>query len=137
MPRLSHAYTALESPAEKPGIPAEKAPALPKNPTDNVVQCRNRSHNHVLSCQYKEHVVATLTEVMAAYRICAEAESKSPRTVEWIMSSVAYFKGFLGCDPDVGTITADDLRGFIIALKKRPKFLNHPKSYGSIRLDRL
>ena len=81
--------------------------------------------------------MATLTEAMAAYRICAEAESKSPRTVEWIMSSVAYFRDYLGCDPDVFTITADDLRGFIIALKKRPKFLNHPKSYGSIRLDRL
>ena len=42
------------------------------------------------------------------------------------MSSVAYFRDYLGCDPDVSTITADDLRGFIIALRKRPKFLNHP-----------
>ena len=72
--------------------------------------------------------MTTLTDALAAYRICAEAEGKSPRTVQWIMSSVAYFEDYLGYDPDVSTITADDLRGFIIALRKRPKFLNHPNN---------
>jgi len=67
----------------------------------------------------------TLTEALAAYRICAQAEGKSPRTVTWIMSSVPYFEDYLGRDPDIATLTADDLRGFIIALRDRPKFLNH------------
>jgi hypothetical protein len=44
------------------------------------------------------------------------------------MSSVAYFSNCLGYEPVVNTITADDLRDFIIALRKRPKFLNHPNN---------
>ena len=42
------------------------------------------------------------------------------------MSSVTYFGEYLGTNQDVNTITANDLRGFIIALKQRPKFINHP-----------
>jgi len=39
---------------------------------------------------------------------------------------VTYFGEYLGTNQDVNTITANDLRGFIIALKQRPKFINHP-----------
>ena len=70
--------------------------------------------------------MATLADALAAYRICAQAEGKSPKTIRWIMSSVTYFGEYLGTNQDVNTITAKDLRGFIIALKQRPKFINHP-----------
>jgi integrase/recombinase XerD len=71
--------------------------------------------------------MATLDDALAAYRICAQAEGKSPKTVRWIMSSVTYFKDFLGPDgQDIDSITGNDLRRFIIELQQRPKFLKHP-----------
>ena len=70
--------------------------------------------------------MATISDALAAYRICAQAEGKSPKTIRWIMSSVGYFSEYLGDNQDVNTITANDLRGFIIALRQRPKFINHP-----------
>jgi integrase/recombinase XerD len=43
------------------------------------------------------------------------------------MSSVTYFKEFLGPDnQDIDRITGNDLRRFIIELQQRPKFLRHP-----------
>jgi site-specific recombinase XerD len=71
--------------------------------------------------------VATLSEALRAYRICAQAEGKSPKTVRWITSSVTYFSDFLGpARQDIDRITGSDLRQFIIDLQQRPKFLNHP-----------
>ena len=70
--------------------------------------------------------MATISDALAAYRICAQAEGKSPKTIRWIMSSVGYFSEYLGDNQDVNTITTNDLRGFIITLKQRPKFINHP-----------
>ncbi len=64
--------------------------------------------------------MATLSEALTAYRICAQAEGKSPKTARWITSSVTYFSDFLGPDrQNIDDITGNDLR-------QRPKFLNHP-----------
>jgi hypothetical protein len=62
----------------------------------------------------------TLSDALNAYRICARAEGKSPRTIEWIACSVKYFGDFLGGDPDISAVTADDFRRFIIALQQAP-----------------
>ena len=70
--------------------------------------------------------MATLSDALTAYRICAQAEGRSPRTIEWITSSVRYFANFLGDDQDISTITANDLRRFIIALQGSSKYLSHP-----------
>jgi integrase/recombinase XerD len=70
--------------------------------------------------------LTTLPDALTAYRICAKAEGKSPRTIEWITSSVRYFTSFLGDDQDISTITAIDLRRFIIALQGSGKYRNHP-----------
>lgn len=67
-----------------------------------------------------------LSDALAAYRICAKAEGRSDRTIGWATSSVGYFADFLGGDPDISSITADDLRRFIIALQNTGKFRNHP-----------
>jgi hypothetical protein len=40
--------------------------------------------------------MATIADALAAYRIYAQAEGKSPKTISWIMSSVTYFSDFLG-----------------------------------------
>jgi hypothetical protein len=66
--------------------------------------------------------LATLADALAACRICAQAEGKSPKTVRWIMSSVTYFGEYLGTNQDINAITANDLRGFIIALKSKRLF---------------
>jgi len=69
----------------------------------------------------------TLQDALVAYKTYAGAEGKSPKTVAWVVSSVGYFAEFLGPDQqDIGTITGNDLRRFIIALQGKPKFANHP-----------
>ncbi len=69
----------------------------------------------------------TLQDALVAYRTYARAEGKSPKTIAWITSSVGYFADFLGPEQqDIGTITGNDLRRFIIALRDKPKFANHP-----------
>ncbi len=69
----------------------------------------------------------TLQDALVAYKTYARAEGKSPKTLEWIVSSVSYFAEFLSPDQqDIGNITGNDLRRFIIALRDKPKFANHP-----------
>jgi integrase/recombinase XerD len=69
----------------------------------------------------------TLQDALVVYRTYARAEGKSPKTVDWIVSSVGYFAGFLSPkQQDIGTIAANDLRRFIIALRDKSKFANHP-----------
>jgi len=70
--------------------------------------------------------MTTLSDALVAYRICAQAEGRSPRTIEWITSSVRYFSEFLGGDPELSNITQHDLRRFIIALQNCFKYRKHP-----------
>ncbi len=74
--------------------------------------------------------MTTLSDALAAYRICAQAKGRSPRTIEWITSSVRYFADFLGEDKDISAITANDLRHFIITLQKCRKCRDHPVGGG-------
>jgi site-specific recombinase XerD len=70
--------------------------------------------------------LATLSDALTAYCICARAEGKSPKTVSWITSSVGYFSEFLGGNQGLQDIAADDLRRFIIALQQSHKYRKHP-----------
>jgi integrase/recombinase XerD len=70
--------------------------------------------------------LTTLFDALAAYRICAKAEGKSPKTIKWVTSSVSYFSNFLGDNPDIEAITGNDLRRFIISLQDTHKFCHHP-----------
>jgi hypothetical protein len=55
--------------------------------------------------------VTTLSEALTAYRICAQAEGKSPKTVRWVTSIVTYFSDFLGPDrQDIENLTCNDFR---------------------------
>ena len=88
--------------------------------------CRRQLPEHGISCQRGEFDVTKLSEALTAYRICAKAEGKSPRTIQWITSSVGYFMDFLGGDQDISTLTANDLRRFIIALPEHPQVPQPP-----------
>ena len=68
--------------------------------------------------------MTTLSDRFVAYRICAQAEGKSQRSIDWIIAIVGYFNEFLG-NLNIEAITADDLRRFIIALQQRQAFANH------------
>jgi site-specific recombinase XerD len=69
----------------------------------------------------------TLQDALVAYRTCAHAEGKSPKTISWITSSAGYFADFLGPEnQDLASLSGNDLRRFIIALQERRSFSNHP-----------
>jgi site-specific recombinase XerD len=71
--------------------------------------------------------VTTFADALSAYRLCARAEGKSPKTVTWIVTGVGYFGDFLGPErQDLATITGNDLRRFIIELQQTPKYRRHP-----------
>ena len=70
------------------------------------------------------HKIATFSDGLVAYRICAQAEGKSRRSIDWIIDIVGYFNEFLG-NLNIEAVTADDLRRFIIALQQRQAFANH------------
>ena len=71
----------------------------------------------------------TIEDALVAYRTYAKAEGKSPKTILRICSSLGYFKDFLGPERnDVAAITGNDLRRFIIALREKGKYTNHPFS---------
>jgi site-specific recombinase XerD len=69
--------------------------------------------------------LATLSDALTAYSICAKAEGKSPRTVSWTGDAIRYFGSFLGGDAELQDITANELRRFIIALQQRKAFSGH------------
>jgi hypothetical protein len=52
--------------------------------------------------------VTTISEALTAYRIYAKAEGRSPKTVQWIVSSAGYLADFLREDAKVSFITAND-----------------------------
>ena len=68
-----------------------------------------------------------LQDALVAYRAYARAEGKSPKTVARVVSSTGYFASFLDSDrQDIGDITGDDMRRFIIILRDKPKFASPP-----------
>ncbi len=91
----------------------------------NVTLNRRLSANCDLSCKSKEFALTTLSDASAAYRICAKAEGKSPRTIGWISDAVRYFSEYLGGDVDLEKITSNELRGFISACQQKKTFSNH------------
>jgi hypothetical protein len=60
--------------------------------------------------------MATLADALTAYRICAKAEGKSYKTVDWVCDTVRYFSEFLG-DQSIDRLSADAqcLRRFILS----------------------
>ncbi len=63
------------------------------------------------------------------YAICAAAEGKSPSSITIVLSSLKYLGDFLemiGASSDVSIIGAWELRNFILYLRQKPCFSNHP-----------
>ena len=96
--------------------------------TQKVAQSRRSATPTPLDCQSKEFDVSTLSEALSAYSICAKAEGKSPKTIRHVVQTVGYFRDFMGGDIDLNSISANDLRRFIIGLQGKNKYLRHPFS---------
>jgi len=64
--------------------------------------------------------------ILTAYRVCARAEAKSPKSIRSTTQAVGYFADYLGDVSDVGAVTPNDLRGFIAALREKKRWNNHP-----------
>jgi hypothetical protein len=69
--------------------------------------------------------VTRLSDALVAYGIRDRTEGKSPCTIGWVTSSVGYFGRFLRGDPEISSITADDLRRLIITLQNTDRFRDH------------
>ena len=74
-----------------------------------------------------------LSEAISAYRVIATANGKSPKTIEWVTGSVRLFQKFLDRDPDLSSLTLNELRKFILDLQQRPAWQGHPTINGSTR----
>jgi hypothetical protein len=64
----------------------------------------------------------SFSDAIARYSTCATSEAQSPKTVKETVACVRRFSQFLGGDPTLGDIGADDLRRFILALQKREAY---------------
>jgi len=75
------------------------------------------------------HNSAGLLRLIEGYRIYSDAEGKSPKTIETVAGSVKLLWQFLtnaGLSTSTDSIGPDELRAFILDLKRRPCFSNHP-----------
>jgi integrase/recombinase XerD len=67
-----------------------------------------------------------LQQAVSIYNVCARAEGKSERTIEWVTSAVRYLGRFLGNEAaDISVVNADCLRRFILALRQQPVYAVH------------
>jgi len=72
---------------------------------------------------------------ISVYTDLAQAANRSKRYIETVTAAVTQFNNYLGECPDIATITANDLRGFIRHLQVKPKWDRHPtirKDHGTI-----
>ena len=79
-------------------------------------------------------VVQSLAQALRAYRIIAESEGKSRRTLEWVEASAGSLQDFLGDGVALENITTQDLRRWILALRQRRRWPGRPefKAAGSL-----
>ena len=73
--------------------------------------------------------VMDLMVLLGGYRLCAQAEGKSEKTVAIMTTAITLFVEFLrgeGLSTDVSEIGASELRAFIRHLQERSKYPRHP-----------
>ena len=70
----------------------------------NVAQSYSSTLTDTVSCQCREVELATLSEVLTAYFICAKAEGKSPKAVSRVSDAIRHFGNFLDGHTDLITL---------------------------------
>ncbi|MCX7911988.1 MAG: tyrosine-type recombinase/integrase [Dehalococcoidales bacterium] len=71
----------------------------------------------------------SLEELIYGFRLSSLSEGKSEKTIAIVEAAVRYLEDFLagdGLNVDVTKIGVDELRGFSVYLRERPRFARHP-----------
>ena len=71
----------------------------------------------------------TFDKLTSRYEVSLIAEGKSPATIRGYKESLSSYRGFLkvkGLSDNINSLTSDTVREYIIYLKNKPKFENHP-----------
>ena len=66
-----------------------------QNSFEEVASSSSQHSNIVVSLPHEEFKLTTLSDALNAYKICAQAENRSPETISWICHIVGYFSKFL------------------------------------------
>ena len=88
----------------------------------------NQNIDRFLDEVLHERDTVKLHEFVEGYRLSAKSEGKSPNTFAIVEASVRYLDEFLvanNLSTNVGEITAQELRRFIVYLKGQPRFAHH------------
>lgn len=103
--------------------------------------------NRMVKTQSKQSLGMTVTgqanktdlkHLIDVFRLSNEAEGKSPKTVSWYDEMLKVFTRYLSANHlshDLSAFNVDTMRGYILYLKDKPKFLSHP--YTPAREERL
>ena len=111
-------------PAWKAGtLPAELLPHF-----HSYFSPKNRLCQKGSPCLTK-NAATELGVLIEGYTLCARAEGKSPKTISTVTSSVSYLERYLsseGWPTDARYIGPNEIRAFILYLKNKKRFSQHP-----------
>ncbi len=88
----------------------------------------NQNIDRFLDEVLHERNAVKLHEFLEGYRLSAKSEGKSHNTIAIVEASVRYLNEFLTVNnlpTNVGEITVQELRHFIVYLKEQPRFFKH------------
>ena len=73
--------------------------------------------------------ILTLDRAIKLYELNNKVEGKSPRTIEWYNYILDQFSSYIrenqSCS-DISSFNKDTVREYILYLRNKPKFHNHP-----------
>ena len=110
--------------------PACEAGALTTEPTArNYAHFRPKNQLCKPGALASSHFRTQMGRLLSGYILCATSEGKSQKSIAIVASSVGYLEEFLikrQADADVTEITPLDIRAFILYLREKRRFDNHP-----------
>ena len=83
-------------------------------------------NTEVITIRVKE---LTIDDLVASYAVSNQADGKSTKTIAWYTDILTQFLRYLkanGYQCTLSTFNIDIIRGYILFLRRRPKFQGHP-----------
>ena len=74
-------------------------------------------------------VALTIDELTSRYELSNHAEGKSPKTVAWYSDMLRSFSAYMKAKQNsyhLSVLTTDNVRGYVLYLRHKPKFQGHP-----------
>jgi len=85
-----------------------------------------------ISTQVNKRGIPHLDILIDRYRLSNTAEGKSPKTIEWYDTMLSAYSAFARKtfhNKSISTLNRDNVREYIIYLKERARFQNHPHNH--------